>query len=93
MIPNDKDIICSYGFKPQQGVKAHGMGFEKEIAPSLTAAANQGVLISYGFEPGVAQRLNPEGRFYKELSPTLRAKAGDNQVSAAIIKDESTSDP
>lgn len=40
-------IIISYGFKPQQGVKAHGMGYEEEIAPSLTAAANQGVLISY----------------------------------------------
>ena len=43
------------------------------------------VVISYGFEPGVAQRLDPERRFYKELSPTLRADAGDNQVAVVAV--------
>lgn len=85
-----------YGFKYLQSSKSYGIGFQKEIAPSLTTSGNQGVMISYGFEPGVAQRLDPERRFYAELSPTLRADAGDNQVSAVIIKEvdnESTCDP
>ena len=43
------------------------------------------VVSSWGFEPGVAQRLNPEGRFYKELSPTLRADAGDNQTAVVAV--------
>lgn len=42
-------------------------------------------MVSYGFEPGVAQRLDPERRFYKELSPTLRADAGDNQAAVATV--------
>ena len=29
-------VLCSYGFKPEQGAKAQGMGWEKEISPSLT---------------------------------------------------------
>ena len=37
--------ISSYGFKPKQGVKAHGMGYEEETAPTLDATANQGVLV------------------------------------------------
>lgn len=41
--------------------------------------------ITYGFEPGVAQRIDPENRFYKELSPTLRQNAGDNQVSIVTV--------
>lgn len=84
----------AYGFKYLQSSKAHGIGFQEEISPSLTTSGNQSVMISYGFEPGVAQRLDPERRFYMELAPTLRADAGDNQVSAAIIKevDESTCD-
>lgn len=36
---------------------------------------------AYGFEPGVAQRLDPENRFYKEIAPSLRANPGDNQTS------------
>lgn len=38
-------VLCSYGFKPQQGWKAHGMGWEKEVSPSLTSGTNQGVVI------------------------------------------------
>ena len=46
--------------------------------------------ISYGFEPGAAKRLNPEGRFYEELVPTLRQNAGDNQAGVVVIEDEDT---
>jgi len=35
-------------------------------------------IVSYGFEPGVAKRCDPERRFYKELAPTIRAEMGDN---------------
>ena len=40
-------------------------------------------IVSYGFEPGAAQRLNPEQRFNEEKAPTLRANMGDNQVGVA----------
>ena len=54
-----------------------------------TLRANDGghlpVILSYGFEPGVAQRLNPEGRFSEELSPTLRSNAGDNQTAVVVV--------
>ena len=41
-------IVAVYGFKPDQGAAAHGMGWEREVAPSLTVGTNQGVLIEYG---------------------------------------------
>ena len=37
-------------------------------------------IVSFGFEPGAAKRLNPEQRFNEEMSPTLRANMGDNQL-------------
>lgn len=43
--------------------------------------------VAYGIEPGAAQRLDPTKRIWLECSPTLRAKAGDNQVSVAICKE------
>jgi DNA (cytosine-5)-methyltransferase 1 len=36
------------------------------------------------FEPGIATREGKEGRFVKELSPTLRKQMGDNQVAVAF---------
>lgn len=30
--------LLSYGFKPQQGEKANGIGFEEETAPTLNVA-------------------------------------------------------
>ena len=39
--------VCSYGFKPQQGSNARGLGWEKEVSPSLTVGTNHGVLIVY----------------------------------------------
>lgn len=43
------------------------------------------VLTAYGFEPGAAKRLETEKRFYKEVSPTLRNNAGDNQTAVAVV--------
>jgi len=41
-------VLQVYGFKPQQGSAAHGIGWEKEVSPSLTVGTNHGVLIEYG---------------------------------------------
>ena len=43
------------------------------------------VLTAYGFEPGAAKRLETGKRFYKEVSPTLRNNAGDNQTAVAVV--------
>lgn len=42
---------------------------------------------SYGFEPGAAVRLNTEKRFWLEVTPTLRANMGDNQIAVVRIFD------
>ena len=39
--------------------------------------------IAYGFEPGIAKREGNPNRFSENISPTLRASMGDNQVSMA----------
>lgn len=39
--------------------------------------------VAYGFEPGIAKREGNPSRFSENISPTLRAKMGDNQVSMA----------
>ena len=39
--------------------------------------------VAYGFEPGITKREGNPNRFTKEISPTLRAEMGDNQVSIA----------
>lgn len=52
-------------------------------AGALNCMHDQQAVMCYGLEPGAAQRLNPEGRIAKELCPTLRANAGDNQVSVS----------
>jgi DNA (cytosine-5)-methyltransferase 1 len=39
--------------------------------------------IAYGFEPGIAKREGSPNRFVEEMSPTLRANMGDNQVATA----------
>ena len=54
-----------------------------EQANTLDTMHDQQAVMCYWLEPGAAQRLNPEGRIAKELCPTLRANAGDNQVSVS----------
>ena len=58
----------------------------KKHFPEMDETADHNDVKTYGFEPGVAKRLNPESRFTEETSPTIRAKAGDNQTSVAIIE-------
>ena len=40
--------------------------------------------VAYGFEPGIAKREGNPNRFCEEISPTLRAEMGDNQVATAF---------
>jgi DNA (cytosine-5)-methyltransferase 1 len=40
--------------------------------------------VAYGFEPGIAKRKGNPNRFSEEISPTLRADMGDNQVATAF---------
>jgi len=44
--------------------------------------------VAYGFEPGAAKRMDAENRMNLELSPTLRADMGDNQVAVACAYSE-----
>jgi len=41
--------------------------------------------VAYGFEPSITKREGNPNRFSEEISPTLRAEMGDNQVSVACI--------
>jgi DNA (cytosine-5)-methyltransferase 1 len=43
--------------------------------------------VAYGFEPGIAKREGNLSRFSEEISPTLRADMGDNQVATAFVWD------
>lgn len=72
--------VCSAGFKPSQGAKAKGMGFEMEKSPTLLAGQEPGVCIT--FEPGIASRVG--GHVYENISGTLRATPGDNQMAIAL---------
>jgi len=67
------------------GRQAHNGGngnrYSEEVMYTLNASGVHGV--AYGFEPGIAKREGNPSRFSKELSPTLRAEMGDNQVAVA----------
>jgi DNA (cytosine-5)-methyltransferase 1 len=54
---------------------------ESEAMYTLTKTDVHGV--AYGFEPGLAKREGNANRFVQEMSPTLRANMGDNQVATA----------
>ena len=54
-------LIVAYGFKPEQGSKAQGLGYEEERSPTLNTSSScggGGVLISYQETTGC---LNPGG--------------------------------
>ena len=70
------------GRQPQNG--GNGDGFT-EGGPMYTLNATGVHGVAYGFEPGIAKREGNPSRFSEELSPTLRAEMGDNQVSMANI--------
>jgi len=50
---------------------------------SQTLEAKNPMAVAYGFEPGIVKREGNPSRFSEELSPTLRAEMGDNQVAVA----------
>jgi len=67
------------GRKPENGGNATSP--MNNVAPCLTKTDKHGV--AYGFEPGITKREGNPNRFSEEISPTLRAEMGDNQVSIA----------
>ena len=75
------------GYVPMvvEGFDSYNQAATGEVAKPLTNKATDSdhIPVVYGFEPGAAQRLDPENRFNEEISPTLRAKMGDNQVAVA----------
>jgi DNA (cytosine-5)-methyltransferase 1 len=68
------------GRKPQNG--GNGNGFT-EGGPMYTLNATGVHGVAYGFEPGIAKREGNPSRFSEEISPTLRAQMGDNQIAVA----------
>lgn len=56
-----------------------------------TIQRSQGQAISFGFEPGITQREGNPARFSEEMSPMLRADAGDNQVACISVRLANTS--
>ena len=60
---------------------SQGSTVKENISFTLNATDQHGV--AYGFEPGAAKRMDAENRMNLELSPTLRADMGDNQVAVA----------
>jgi DNA (cytosine-5)-methyltransferase 1 len=63
--------------------KGNGLGIGSEGDPSPTLTCGDMHMVAYGFEPGLAKREGNPNRFAEELSPTLRANMGDNQVATA----------
>ena len=68
------------GSNPKVGDPCHTLA-KGQHPPLLTGVHG----VAYGFEPGIAKREGNPSRFSEELSPTLRAEMGDNQVSMANI--------
>jgi DNA (cytosine-5)-methyltransferase 1 len=59
----------------------NGSGYKEEQSFTLNRTDVHGV--AYAFEPGMAKRDGNPNRFVEEMSPTLRANMGDNQVATA----------
>jgi DNA (cytosine-5)-methyltransferase 1 len=68
------------GRKPENGGNATTP--MDNVSPCLTKTDRHGV--AFGFEPGIAKREGNPNRFIEEVSPTLRANMGDNQVATAF---------
>ena len=75
------DIFCIDGDKLNKKERngGSGIGYREGSQYTLTAKDVHGV--AYSFEPGIASREG--GHIYENVSGTLRANAGDNQMSAA----------
>lgn len=74
-------VMEAAGFCPEQSAKTRGIGYEKEMAPTMRAGVTPAVCIAEPctFEPGIASREG--GHIYDGVAGTLRASAGDNQLS------------
>lgn len=79
------DIVCLEGNGSRPSHRGDGY-LESEVMYTLNSTEVHAV--AYGIEPGAAQRLDPTKRIWLEQAPTLRAKAGDNQVSVAVCNYE-----
>jgi len=64
--------------------KGNGLGVGHPGDPMNTLDTSSRHSVAYGFEPGIAKREGNPNRFSEEISPTLRAEMGDNQVAAAF---------
>ena len=77
----DQTLFQPIGFLRQLG----GVEAQEDCSPTLLAAmgesGNNKPCVAYTFEPGIAQREG--GHIYEGVSGTLRANAGDNQMSVA----------
>lgn len=76
------DIFCIDGDKLNKKERKGGSGIgyrEGDKQYTLTAKDVHGV--AYSFEPGIASREG--GHIYEDVSGTIRAKAGDNQMATA----------
>lgn len=75
------DTICLEGNGSRPSHRGDGW---VESGVMYTLNTTEVHAVAYGIEPGAAQRLDPIKRIWFEQAPTLRANAGDNQVSVAV---------
>ena len=71
----------SGGFCLGESAKARSIGWEEELAPTMTAGIVHGVVSAVTLEPGIAAREG--GHIYEGVCGTLRAEAGDNRMAVA----------
>lgn len=76
-------------FNHQSGGSLMNLQPSENLANTLQRS--QGQAIAYGFEPGITQREGNPARFSEEMSPTLRANAGDNRVACISVRLDNTS--
>jgi len=73
-------VLQSSGFCTEHSSKSRSVGYEEERSPTLRAGVVPGAVMS--FEPGAASRVG--GHTDENLSGSLRANMGDNQIAVAI---------
>lgn len=73
-------VLQASGFCTEHSAKSRGVGYEEEVSPTLRAGVVPGIVMS--FEPGAASRTG--GHTDENISGTLRASMGDNQIAVAI---------
>ncbi|KZL92844.1 DNA cytosine methyltransferase [Clostridium magnum] len=73
-------VMQSSGFCTEHSAKSRSVGYEDERSPTLRAGVVPGAVMS--FEPGAVSRIG--GHTDENLSGSLRANMGDNQIAVAI---------